>query len=196
MFISIGGACNVKYQIDKYNNKCETLFFDWLLTDMNSVIDILSCIDIKKILNKNNLKIEKGQNNSQIIIKSLSHCVSIHDLAKDFNDNDIKNFIQKYERRFNRIIENIKSLKTIYFIRFGKILLEEKNNFIKTILNINPNSNFYLVVINNSEEKEIINKEKYYIEVLINIKYDSNDWTTSYINSVSYTHLTLPTNVP
>ncbi len=40
-FISIGTACNVKYQINKINNSKETLFFDWLMVDMQSVISIL-----------------------------------------------------------------------------------------------------------------------------------------------------------
>ena len=34
VFISIGTACNVKNQIDKHTGKKETLFFDWLMTDV------------------------------------------------------------------------------------------------------------------------------------------------------------------
>ena len=49
VFISIGTACNVKNQIDKHTGKKETLFFDWLMTDMNSVISILKCNNIDEI---------------------------------------------------------------------------------------------------------------------------------------------------
>ena len=53
VFISIGYVCNVKYQIDKYRDKKETLFFDYLMTHMDSVISILSCKNIDDILNYN-----------------------------------------------------------------------------------------------------------------------------------------------
>ncbi len=46
-YISIGDACCVKYNIDKYRGNSETLFFDWLMTSMDSVIEILNCNDIK-----------------------------------------------------------------------------------------------------------------------------------------------------
>ena len=36
VYISIGRSCSVKYQIDKYKHKLETLFFDWLMTSINS----------------------------------------------------------------------------------------------------------------------------------------------------------------
>ena len=38
-YISIGNACSVKYNIDKYRGKSKTLFFDWLMTSMDSVIE-------------------------------------------------------------------------------------------------------------------------------------------------------------
>ena len=50
MFISIGNACDVKYNIDKFTGSKETLFFDWLMTDMNSVNTILGIDKIDNIL--------------------------------------------------------------------------------------------------------------------------------------------------
>ena len=41
MFISIGTACDVKYNIDKFTDSKATLFFDWLMTDMASENNIL-----------------------------------------------------------------------------------------------------------------------------------------------------------
>lgn len=92
-YISIGSACSVKYNIDKYRYKCETLFFDWLMTSMNSIIDILACENIDNILYFDNIVRDINNpykdDNSRIIIKSLDFCVSIHYLPINYTDNDI-----------------------------------------------------------------------------------------------------------
>jgi len=188
-FISIGSACSTKYQIDKCNRKEKTLFFDWLMTDMNSVISILNCTNIEEFLNVNNIVRDEKHpfhhNNSRVFIKSLSFCVSIHDISVEFNDKSIYDFIDKYKRRFTRMLELIKSKEKIYFIRFGKKIDEnEKNKFIQTILKINKCCDFALIsIIVNQEEKCII-KDDNYLE--INIKklqdVDKNDWTHSYLD--------------
>jgi hypothetical protein len=54
-YISIGKSCSVKHQIDKHKHKDETLFFDWLITSMKSVIEILVCPDINNILCVDNI---------------------------------------------------------------------------------------------------------------------------------------------
>jgi len=155
MYISIGRACCVKHQIDKYFGKKETLFFDWLISSMNSVINILNCKNIDEYLNFNNIYINpkipysKGNSgkNTRVFIRSLHNCISIHDVKTEFNDDDIYEFIDKYKRRWNRMIEYIKQDEKIYFVRYGEINNEEKTQFIQTILGINENCNFYLINI-------------------------------------------------
>lgn len=162
VYISIGHRCDVKYQIDKHNHKIETLFFDWLMTSMASVIEILSCDDINKILCVDNI-IRDASNpyqddKSRMIIKSLNSCVSVHDVPRNFTKKDILDFIDKYKRRFDRIIKYIKSEEKIYFIRndsidaFTKQNIDEytRQTFIDTILKINPKCNFALVIIDNN----------------------------------------------
>ena len=64
----------------------------------------------------------------------------------------------------------------IWYRKWKKIIFE-------TIYKINPNCNFYLIIINNTKNIEKILKDKNYIEIspkiLSNIK---RDWTTSHIN--------------
>jgi hypothetical protein len=150
-YISIGVSCNVKYQIDKYKGNKATLFFDYLLSNMCSVIKLLECEDINKILNKNSIVLHKKNpvknNNSRIVIKSLASCESIHDLPINFNNEDINNFIDKYKRRYYRIINYINSGEKILFLRYNKITLDEKNRFVNAVLKINPDCNFSLVNI-------------------------------------------------
>ncbi len=189
VYISIGTACNVKYQIDRCKGKSETLFFDWLMTSMSSVIEILSCDDITKILYVDNCIRDPDEpfhsNNSRILVKSLDFCVSIHDLKREFNDNDLNEFIDKYKRRFNRILEFIKSEEPIYFMRYGSIDAKTKQQFIDTILKINSKCNFHLVVIDNDTEKApSTSKDKHYLSINLNMVKppSSTDWTTTYLD--------------
>jgi hypothetical protein len=188
VYISIGYACNVKHQIDKHKHKIETLFFDWLITSINSVIEILKCDDINQILYFDNIIRDPckpfNSNNSCVIIKSLNGCLSIHDIPLEFTDKDILEFIDKYKRRFNRIIEYIKSNEKIYFISDGIINDNLRQEFINTILRINPNCNFTLIIIDNNKlNNASILKYDHCLHIKLNIDPPTEpDWTTSYLN--------------
>lgn len=190
VYISIGKVCDAKYQIDEHKHKMKTLFFDRLVTSMNSVIEILSCDDINNILYFDNI-IRNTANpfndkNSRINIKSLDCCVSIHDVPRDFTVNDIFTFIDKYKRRFIRTIEYIKTDEKIYFIRTGAIDDAEREQFIETILKINPKCNFALIVIDNNKENSCENeilKYEHCLHIKLNIVAPiTRDWTLTYLN--------------
>jgi hypothetical protein len=186
-YISIGSACTVKYNIDKYKGNCETLFFDWLMTSMNSVIDILGSDNINNILYFDNIirdiNNQCGNTNSTIIIKSLNYCYSIHDLPISYTDNDILDFIDKYTRRFNRIIEYIKSNEKICFIRNGFVRNYEIDKFIETIKKINPNCDFTLVVIYNNKKNTTLLKQNHLLFINLNVDIPiENDWTQQFLN--------------
>ena len=194
-YISIGMCCNVKYQIDNHKHKDETLFFDWLMISMNSVVEILSTPDINNILYFDNItrdvNIPYHNKNSSIVIKSLDYCVSIHDLLRDYTDSDVFEYIDKYKRRYDRIMEYIKSDEKICFIRddsSNSNSVVDNNNirqkFVETILKINPNCKFTLVIIDNKNENDSeILKYDHCLHIKLNInppKYPG--WTTTFLN--------------
>jgi len=186
-YISIGNACSVKYNIDKYRGKSETLFFDWLMTEMNSVIEILECNNINNILYLENIIRDVNNpyilENSRIVIKSLNHCVSIHDLPRNYTDNDILDFIDKYSRRFNRIVQYIKSNEKLCFIRFGHVNYDEIYKFIETIKKINANCDFTIVVIDNDKKNNTeILKQNNLLHIKLNVDNSENDWTQQFLN--------------
>jgi hypothetical protein len=180
IYISIGIACTMKYQIDKHFGKKETLFFDWLITDMNSVIKVFQYYNkINNLINHKNLVIKNSKNQYKYVNnKLLTHCTSMHDLPQNFNKKDINNFIDKYRRRINRIFSYIKGTQKIYFMRFGDITNNEKIDFIKAINNINPLCNYVLVVLNHSQKEfSILSKPKYLKLNLVNSKnYKKKNW--------------------
>jgi len=183
-YISIGTACNVKYQIDKFFGGKETLFFDRLMTDMKSVNTILACDDICKIFFPENIhKIGVKGNNSRIKLKSLPGFTSIHDMGVDVNEKDITDFIDKYKRRHTRILEYIKGSEKLYFIRYGAIDEYNKTLFIQTIKNINTSCNFALISITIGQETNNIRKEENFLEInSTEILTHTDDWSTSDLN--------------
>ena len=130
VYISIGSGCNVKHQIDKHKHKLETLFFDWLITSINSVIEILSCCDISNILYFDNIIRDINHpyhsNNSQIIIKSLNRC-NIYNA----NDTNNTNNILKYEHCFYIKLNINKPQNSDWhtdYLNWTKIFLDIENN--------------------------------------------------------------------
>ena len=189
--LSVGKNCSVKYNIDKYIGTDYTYFFDWLITDMDSVNEIMGINNIEDILNIDNIiqdELKKIHNqNSQIMIKSLSKCISIHDIPIEYNLTDIEYFIDKYVRRYNRIIEHIKYNKSvIYFIRNGDITISQKKVFIKNIYDINPLCNFKLVELIDDCDSESI--ELFENVITLNLQdykiknCEDNDWKQSHFD--------------
>lgn len=189
--ISIGTACNVKYQIDKYFGKFETLFFDWLMADIKSVNELLRCKSIDDILNVNSIIVDPVTpivgSNSRILITSLSNCISIHDIPVKPSDKDIIDFIDKYKRRYARMINIINSNEKVYFIRHGNIDDENKQLFIDTIYSINKNCNFTLVIIKENQFIDTINRSRNLLEINVTSKPDLvKDWTTDWMDWKSF----------
>lgn len=184
-FISLGEGCNVKYQLDKFFGKKETLFFDRLETSMDSVNTIIACKDISEILFFENIvqntKNLIHNNNAQMLVHSLNKCISKHDINKNITKKGIDKFIAKYTRRFHRIQEYIKGGEKVIFIRFNKITKQEKEIFIKSVKKTNIYCNFMLVNIIIDQKESSLIKEANFIEINLIDSYQ-DDWTGSYIN--------------
>jgi hypothetical protein len=148
--VSFGSECDIKYQINKYLNLTkETEFFDWLISDIDSVCDILSK-DINTILTFPNIQLIGYKNiNSIVKFKNCTKLVSMHDVPIKYSFNDINNFILKYKRRYNRLIELIKSNNKTYIIRRDNPLDNKITKFINIINIINPINNITLILLRN-----------------------------------------------
>jgi hypothetical protein len=155
---------------------------------MKSVIEVLSG-DINQILTVNTVILDstnpifdnKLNKKSRMLITSLSSCVSVHDVKVDFTENDILQFIDTYKRRLNRILTYIRAKEKIYFIRFGPVDHATQLQFITTILKINPNCNFELVIIDNTKFKIGHLRTKHCLYLNLNVA-KVDDWTCSYLN--------------
>ena len=153
-----GNACAVRQSIINYTtNSNETQFFDWLVTSMKSINQIL---ENTPIIFESNYIYRKSLNTTSINFKNFDLLTSHHDIH-EFNDNSINEITEKYIRRYERLISTIKKQKKINFIRYCKnstnIEEEEILIFYKNIMKINPNLLFNFILISDCNDLVIPN---------------------------------------
>lgn len=183
-----GNACAVRQSIINYTTTSnETQFFDWLVTSMKSVNQLLENTPI--IFESNYIY----PNTTSINFKNFDLLVSHHDIHK-FNDNSINEITEKYIRRYERLINTIKEQKKINFIRYCKnqqnLEEEEIYTFYKNIKNINPElvfnfilisdyndlvipsnlDNFIYINLNNYVDDDILNETDDYFKIIKSYK--------------------------
>ena len=178
--ISLGSECDVSYQIAKnfqYLGIRITHFFDWLISDMDSVINLLSN-EIGNILIPSNIKqIGSKGNNVILIFRNCSKLISMHDVPLKYSSNDIFDFICKYKRRYFRFMQLIRSNKKTYFIRRDNASDENINKLLDVFNKINKINNIFLIFL----RTDIINHEIYNKRVIfLNFNKfklnDNDDW--------------------
>lgn len=187
---SYGGyACAVRQSINNYTTTSnETHFFDWLVTSMKSVNQIL---ENTPIIFESNYIYPNSLNTTSINFKNFDLLVSHHDIHI-FNDNSINEITEKYVRRYERLINIIKEGNKINFIRYCKNQedLEEEEIYIftKNIEKINSNlpfnfilishyndlviptnllkDNFIYINLNNYVDDDILNETNHHIRII------------------------------
>jgi hypothetical protein len=170
MFISLssshsGNACAVRQSIINYSTKSATQFFDWLVCSMKSVNELL---EGKPILFEETYEYPNALNTTTIRFLNFNCLISHHDI-NEFTDNSRNEITEKYTRRYERLINTIKSEKEIYFIRYCKdsnnIEEEEIIKFYENIKNINCDLLFKFILISDCDNliipDNLINNEKF-----------------------------------
>jgi hypothetical protein len=182
-----GPACAIASIIKKdfYNNNCETNMFDYLEVSLESIIQVLNIkinnLDIEDHL-KNNISIIKNiDGNNSVFFNNFDKLISHHDLILDYDITIFNNFIEKYKRRYFRLINSIINEDKIFFIRFGKDKEESINNFINIVKSINNNIKIIFIHLYFDENNKVNNyniKNYYYINFYNNLdlnkKYSEN----------------------
>jgi hypothetical protein len=195
--ISLGRNCTAAYQIRK-RYSYETNFFDWLITTTLDKVNLLLTRSIKDILNVNNLIVsdinESSNSHYAIIFKELNNLESRHDCSKSIKQYTIdRDFIDKYRRRYYRLIVSIKQDKLIFIQNIKEIhITTEKhiNDFFETIDKLSENTiHKLLIVVYNTDahayfqNMNILYKDRFYV---LNIgKVDSTiqpEWTENHFD--------------
>jgi hypothetical protein len=179
-----GPACAVGHCIKHlyYNGNYQTNMFDYLEISMETIINILSTNDINNDL-KTNYRIElNNKNKNTVYFNNFNKMVSYHDLPQPYDNNDINNLIEKYQRRYYRLIYDIKREDKIFFIRYG---LEDNNNikkFIDRINQLNPNLKVHFINVDYNDNIDYNDKINYNNKINNDINNNADNDYYHYIN--------------
>jgi hypothetical protein len=196
-YISLGRHCNVAYNIKKFiDNNIPTQFFDWSRTDFKCVLFILNLRVIDTIFNIENIIVDKeSYKHENEFAMTLNNFVKDnlcllyhHDIKyKEYNQLEINKeliiFINKYKRRYSRLIELIKINKQKCFIYniTNDFDYNDATLFNKILTSINEHINYILVLLIEEEDDTYIYcKYKDYFKINLKHFKDINiayEWT-------------------
>jgi hypothetical protein len=154
--ISLGYACLVRQSIDQFNGyRVETNYFDWLLTNFTTILFILQHLEKPESYLTHDRFTDKGIESNNPTHRNVTHnelyFISLHDFPAEKGYWEyIQEFIEKYQRRANRLISIIKTcsekINFIHYIAFKINIptIEQIYFFIVEIQKINPYCNFCL----------------------------------------------------
>jgi len=162
--ISLGSACQVKANIDKFFSKQVTHFFDWLITDFKTVLYVLYNINHpeyylseQKITDEDIFKYGKSWHPLFHKIENRElKMISIHDFPSETHySNSINEFINKYNRRIERLKNIIHSNENVHMIHCIDHQFTENyimnnsdiNDFFEFLHRINPNNKCILHIV-------------------------------------------------
>ena len=182
-----GPACAIAASIKKYfyNNNSVTNIFDNLEISIISInqLLLLNEEDIKYIDFNDNWHVNNN-NNISITFKNFDHIYSHHDLKNNFTYDDLNNLKEKYIRRYNRFIYDIKNENKIFFLRYGIEDTYQIELFYDNIYKKNPDLEFYYIMLIYCENP-VNYKIKYDNFIVINF-YDYIDINKKYNNDMYF----------
>jgi hypothetical protein len=147
-----GPACAIATSIKKYfyNDSKQTDMFDYLEISLLSIIQILllnndSDNNITNNLIHNNTFVPNINGCQTVTFNNFDRIISHHDLKEKYDAHDYIEFIEKYKRRYYRLIDCLKTENKIFFIRYGDECSSQFKEFIRIIQEINPLCEFYII---------------------------------------------------
>ena len=180
-YISLGRHCFTSHQIKNcINSNIPTQFFDWSRTDFKCILFILNLRCIDTIFNLENILVDKElykeENDLNITLKNFvkddlilwyHHEIKCDEYTELELNEKLKEFIDKYKRRYNRLIELIKSDKKLCFIYAitNGIDYNDCDYFSKILASINENSKYVLVLLIEEEDPYKIIHHNNYIKI-------------------------------
>lgn len=182
-----GPACAIAFSIKKifYNCNYQTNMFDYLEISLLSINQILYLKNNDIDYLDNNIEMYKNKdNNTSVKFNNFDKFISHHDLKENYSNNEYNLFIEKYKRRYYRLMNDINIENKIFFIRYG---IENKNdifNFINIVNKLNPKLKIYFINIIYDENNYLYDNDllelnnfyliNFYNYIDVNFKYNDD----------------------
>jgi hypothetical protein len=146
--------------LDKLSKDRPTHFFDWLITDFETVLRVLSAPKLEFKLDISPSPQVKGM--AHVLNKHFSQCISIHDVKLPATPQRIeRDYKQKYLRRHRRLLDLIRKGKTtIHFVRLQpeQLTVIEYQRFADVVTALNPALDFRLVSLHEGDESMTVDR--------------------------------------
>lgn len=186
-FISLGPHCCPRMRLDWIKSKngieiTKTNFFDYLMVNNETIKTILDTESIETIFNKTNINIYGyGADYLSVELNNI-FLRSIHDVTNDIDknrhDSNIQEqFIDKYIRRYHRLIDTLNNNKKTFFIYQGNISYEDYIEFDKIFKKKFTNKIIIISFLDFGESRPIIER----FENLYYLNYNSMYLTKDYV---------------
>lgn len=161
-YIGIGGSCVTAKRLRMAGfSTNESHFFDWIITRFKTVIEVLECDGPEELVKKlsTNLEFESEpfEGNHVLQCNNFELLKSLHDLPWSLNrDVCVKLFVERYTRRYLRLLEFIRNNTDICFIHWvskNAATIDEHDvmTFHALIKKISPACKFKLVLLFESQ---------------------------------------------
>jgi len=196
MLVSIGRGCPVRYQIDRYvGDKAAgpTNLFDFVLSDLASVVKILTTTDFDSLFNASTMIVADPpsilpNDHSEVTNTVLSRFISLHDVEKPVRETSVAELIETFRRRRDRFVELIRTAnkEPIYFVHwtdeaavddYRRLMLE----FRDAVTLHNPECNFRVFCLLDTEAT-VADPPDFVRQLRIPYRSpaDPNDWQKNY----------------
>jgi hypothetical protein len=200
IYISLGRHCATAHHINQIIGYKESNIFDWVRTDFEVICDILDTSDINTLFCRENLFIDmnmyKHEGEIAITLKNFNkknltflfhHEIKHMEYTEEELEEKVNQFIEKYKRRYFRLIDYICSEKRIIFIYHDTINHVNESlidHFDKSIRRINPDIKYHLILLHQNND-ELLQEEKSVIKINYKTLIDPNIipiWTYNQID--------------
>lgn len=165
-----GYACATGNYISKYfyNDKKSREFFDLITVSMKSINEVLMSKNIEfEDKEVPYYRVPNSTDNIIVNFKNFNSMTSYHDLYNMSNES-INYYINFYTKLQHDLIDNIKTENKIFFLRTVKdqndLQEDDIHIFYNTIFNINPNLQFYFIILTDTNiniSENLLNKNNF-----------------------------------
>lgn len=181
--VSLGPACNVKYQIDYYTKRCqETHLFDWQMVDLATICQVLRS-DPASLFRREALEIY-GNNatRAHVRVTTLPEFKSIHDVRWPWTEADLTEYVEKQVRRARRLVALIHSGTPIYFVHFAQPGAAAIAEFEEAVRALNPSCPYWVFCV--GEATGIVGERvaNIHLERVARVPAGMTSWSTPELN--------------
>jgi hypothetical protein len=156
--VSIGDACGPARKVLEYrksfNHSEATGFFDSLMTTFETVLQVLQCDPESALVTTKVKRTGSHDGYARMIFTDFEKLESIHDIKTE-TDSDLVFLVERYRRRWHRLMEKVQLLHTVVFVFGGTVTEKQVYEFFDVLKMFNQQSQAYLMCVHDGPSMNV-----------------------------------------